>query len=218
MKRKAITALIILAAFYGASAAAADPVLTLEDAIKTALSNNPSVEAKKQSAKSLSHKVGQAESGYWPHLQGDAGYKRSTMNSSSPKMKTQSSDSQNNFSAGLTLGVTIWDFGKTSSSVEASKFNAEAGAEDYADAREDAAYQTIQAYFGALAAQENLQAAIESKKRMEKRLDLAKARFEAKMTQKIDVIRAESDAAAANLALIKAQNVLARAKLALNAS
>jgi outer membrane protein TolC len=84
---------------------------------------------------------------------------------------------------------------------------------DLQETIENISYNVIQSYFSMLSAQESVAAAQETKMKMEKHLELAKAQLAAGIRQKIDVMRAQSDLASANLTLVQAKNALSLARL-----
>ncbi|HPS31299.1 MAG TPA: TolC family protein [bacterium] len=193
--------------------------LTLEEAIAKALAGNPSIEASSETAKASGYKVGQAASGYMPQASVSLGYQRSTSNSGAmPDSDSQnntheSSDSYNNFSATLNLEVPIWDFGRTMGTHKSAKALKESSGFDLTTTVEDTIFYVIQGYYAVLATQDALFSATDNKAKMEKHLELAKTQVAAGLRQKIDVLRAQSDLASADLALVQAKNARSQARL-----
>ena len=238
----ALAALCALAALP-APAVAQEKVLTLDQAIQAALRNNPQIVSARETVSATTSKVAEAKAGYLPSASAILAYKRMTMNSAaiptlgstsvpanmSPQtlalleqisaMSTaekQTFDSANSFSASLSVNQTIYDFGRTGGAYEASKAVVTAADADLKTARDAVYLSVVQSFFGVLAMQETVAVAAETRKQMEKHLELAQAQVANGVRTKIDVTRAQSDLASANLSVIKAANALAVARVNLN--
>jgi len=209
--------------------------ITLEQAIQRALVSNPSLSASRETLAASGYRVGEARAGYLPQASVTAGYKRATSNSASPPYISSSAasssaagtsiqkiiardsmSSYDNWNAGLTLTQTLYDFGKTGGAFDAAKASERASRADLAASVETLYLTVTQAFFTVLATQEAVSAADETKRQMEKHLDIARAQVAAGVRPKIDITRAESDLAAANLASMKAKNANQIARVTLN--
>lgn len=216
--------IILVWTFMAIPAVAQDRVITLKEAVSRAIANNPSIGVAMKTLEAATWNVDSARAGFLPQLVLSAGYRRATQNSAAnPAIPQQFSsvlahsswDSYDNFSASIALSQTVWDFGRTLGGYEAAKANKEAYTHDMTTTKNMICTQVIEAYYGVLAAQEVLATAVETKRQMEYHLEVAKAGYEAGVRQKIDVTRAMSDLAQAELAIVSAQNGLRTARVSL---
>jgi outer membrane protein len=219
-----LASLVVAAGGLPASADAQEAVVTLERALSAAMSANPSISASRQALEAATWSIDTARAGFLPQVVLAAGYRRATANSAaSPALPSQYSsvlahsswDSYDNLSASLTVSQTVWDFGRTLGGYDAAKANRDASASDVATARNSIRTQVVQAYYGVLASQELLAAANETRRQMEKHLDVARAGYDAGVRQRIDVTRATSDLAQAELSIVAATNGLRTARVGL---
>jgi outer membrane protein len=207
-------------------------VLTLDQAVSTALVSNPSITASKESGLAARHKEEGSWTGYLPQVVANMSYKRATANSAlSPWIKLpatmssfgtllsrETSDSYNNLSASLGINQTIWDFGRTMGANQAAKAQVVASAADVSTTTEAVSLQVIQAYYAVLATREAVLTAEETLGQMQKHVQQAKIQADAGTRQRIDVARAQSDLATAEMALIRMRNGHLLAKVALDAA
>jgi len=227
----------------GRATAAETPTLSLTDALTAAQANNPSLQAARETAAAAGYKVNQVRAAYLPQVNATASYMRLTTNMTPQQSASfgslmsmlaailaqsggggggfrspgSSNDSINSFTATLSVNQVLYDFGRTGGAYDAARADASAAAAD-ADTTHDVVYLTVtQTYFAVLASQELQQAALETKKQMEKHLELAQAQVDAGARPMIDVTRARADVANANLTVLHAKNLLAIAKSGLNA-
>ena len=218
------------------TASAQEKTLTLDEALAKALSVNPDIIASRETAEAAGYRVGEALSGYFPQAAAVLGYKRATANAAAgpwvPKTVTSptgkgtipnpsaknsvSGDSWDNYSASISVTENVYDFGKTGGAYDSADALAKAARNDMTTAVETTYLNVTQAYFVVLAAQETLATARDTKKQMEYHLDLAQQQYTVGIRQKIDVLRAQSDLAAANLSLVQAENAQALARSNLN--
>lgn len=215
-----------------ASDGAGGPLLALREAIALGLAHNPAIDASRQSLDAAGHKIGQARAGFYPQLVMTLGYKRATMNQAMPPyfadmpaaaggsfrsfMSRETMDNYDNFSAQAALTQTLWDGLRTLGSLRASEASAEGARADVSSAQDAVCMQVTQAYFAALAAQEATATALEVKRQMQRHIEVARALVAAEVRQRIDVVRAEADLAAAELGLRRARNAHELGRIGLN--
>ncbi|MBI5527652.1 MAG: TolC family protein [Deltaproteobacteria bacterium] len=231
-----VSAVLCVCPAMAAIAAGAERVLTLDEAVSTALTANPQIASARDTRSAATFKVQQARAGYLPSVAAVVGYKRATANSPAPPYISSSgasaaasassslsslvvgreeTTSYDNWSASVSLNQTIYDFGRTGGAHDAAAASEQAAAADIRSVEEHVAFSVIQAYFGVLAAQESVKAARETRRQMEKHLELAHAQVAAGVRTRIDVARAQSDVASANLAVLRAENALKNGRLSL---
>jgi len=235
----AITVSLVVGEGMGIVAVAAQPmsqqavpeVLTLEKAVDLALSNHPSLRVASGTQAVSEAKVGQAQSGLYPQLQGQAGYQRRTANQSSSfsgsslptRCLTQTSQSGTcsgqmfgSYQSGVTLNQMLYDFGNIKSQVNTAQFNLQAANSDAETTVQTVVVNVQQAYFGLQQAHRLVKVSEEAVTQFKKHLALAMGRFKAGVAPKIDVTTAEVDLSNAQLNLITARNNDQVARVTLN--
>lgn len=229
--------LLLALAFFDAPIAAAE-LLTLDEALQSAVTANPSYLSSVKSAEASENKQLLVRAGFMPVISSELSYKRTTLNSAPipgasstqdllgmfnpsalnpnatmPKDRSES-DSFNNYSLSLLVTQNIWDF-KTYFNYQGAAYTRSAAELD-ADAAVNSLYLTVvQAYYAVLAADAVLVSVRGSVAQMEKRYETATAQVENGLRTPVDKLRAEAELAAARLNLIKATNLRLNAQKAL---
>ncbi len=199
----------------GAGMISAGETLTLGKCVEIALKKNPAILAARNSVEVSRSRVGEARAGYYPQLTASAAY--STISSNSGTSSTISGGARyDQYTTSIGLNQNILDFGKTSSSVDISKFNMESSRSDLVTAEDTAILNVKQSYYGVLKAIRTRDVATDVLKRFELHLDQARGFYEVGTKAKIDVIKAEVDLSNAKLSLINAENALKIAWVTLN--
>jgi len=183
-------------------------MLDLQRCIAIALSGHPSIQAAAGTLRAGDSRIGQARSGYYPQLNGSAGYSRTD-----PTSAGQVYDS---YSSSVSLSQNLYDFGKTSTQVKIQEFNRDSSRSDLDNIRTQVSFGVKQTYFGLLQAGKNRDVSREVVGQFQQHLDQAKAFFEVGTKPKFDVTKAEVDLSNAKLTLIKAENAFRLARVALN--
>jgi outer membrane protein len=223
-------AVILMCSVIPRAGQAEESLLTLDEAVKRALAKNPTVTAAQATLEASDNRVYEARSGFLPQAILSASYKRGTLNQeASPALKAsptasqfksalniKSMDSFDTYAFSLVVNQLIWDFGRTGGTYDAAKALRDASSFDLESSKRSLWLAVTQAYFTVLATQELVIAASETKKQMEKHLEQAKAQYEVGIRQRIDVTRATSDLASAQLTLVRTTNANRLARVALN--
>ncbi len=196
----------------GGGIIAKDEMLVLGRCIEIALKQNQSIIAAVSTVEVNRSRVGESRSAYYPQLSASGNYSRIKPIPGTPAGPAQ----YNDYSGTATLNQTIYDFGKTSSSVGISKYNLEASRSDLTFTQDTIILNVKQAYYGVLQAKRNLEVAADVIKQFQLHLDQAKGFYEVGTKAKIDVIKAEVDLSNAKLSLINADNALKIAQVTLN--
>ncbi len=196
-------------------------VLTLEKAMVLALSNHPSLRVASGTQAINEALVGQAQSGFFPQVQAQSGYQRTTANATrnftgSPLPRSTSSNTFGYYQNSVTLNQLLYDFGTTKSQVDTARFNLQAANSDAETTVQTVVVNVQQAYFSLQQAQRLVTVSEEAITQFKKHLDLAKGRFKAGVAPKIDVTTAEVDLSNAQLNLITAKNNALVARVTLN--
>jgi outer membrane protein TolC len=187
------------------------PSYTLEQCIAVALEKNPSLRAYAASIKASESRIGQAKAPYYPQLGLSTGYQR--IGPYAPA--GTSADSYDQYSASISLGATLFDFGKTAKQVEIQDLNARASRADYEDIKTQVVLNVKKAYYNLLLAERNKEVAADTVTQFQKHLQQANAFFQIGTKPKFDVTKAEVDYGNAKLSVLKAENTVRLAKITL---
>lgn len=191
--------------------------LRLEQAIEIALRQHPNVLAAENSVEAGKSRVGQARSGYFPHIELSAGYSKYNLVPGTFFLPPGTGRPPfDRYSAAASLNQTIFDFGKTANQVSVQRHDLEALREDLKATANDVAFDVKQAYFGVARAERNRKVAQETVRLYEQHLDRAEEFFKAGVSSKFDVTKARVDLSNARLGLIRAENALKLAIINLN--
>jgi outer membrane protein len=101
--------------------------LDLQRCIAIALERHPSIQAAAGTVTAGESRVGQARSGFYPQLNGSAGYSRTDPTSTSAISAGQAYDS---YSSSISLSQNLYDFGKTSTQVKIQELNRDSSRSD----------------------------------------------------------------------------------------
>ncbi len=182
---------------------AEDGPLTLADCMGVALDRNPRTRASWQTAKAAAARIGEERAAYLPgaKLRAEAARGRSVLLDSE-----RESDTRDVYAADIDVSVLLFDGGRRRARVE----GAEAALLE-ADFRHNTTLQEVaisvqESYYELLGAQWFLKVAQETVKRTQYQLDLARARHEAGVVTRADVLRAETQRADAELLIVQARN------------
>ena len=205
-----------------ARAGAEEPIrkgetLDLQRCIAIALSRHPVIQAAAGTIRAGDSRIGQARSGYYPQLNGSAGYSRTNPTTSARTDPTTSAgQAYDSYSSSVSLSQNLYDFGKTSTQVKIQELNRDSSRSDLDNIRTQVSFGVKQAYFGLLQAGRNRDVSREVVGQFQQHLDQAGAFFEVGTKPKFDVTKAEVDLSNAKLNLIKAENAVRLARVALN--
>jgi len=183
--------------------------LDLQRCIAIALSRHPVIRAAAGTIRAGDSRIGQARSGYYPQLNGSAGYSRTGPTTSAGQV-------YDSYSSSVSLSQNLYDFGKTSTQVKIQELNRDSSRSDLDNIRTQVRFGVKQAYFGLLQAGRNRDVSREVVGQFQQHLDQAGAFFEVGTKPKFDVTKAEVDLSNAKLNLIKAENTVRLARVALN--
>src|SRR5437870_6297359 len=196
-------------------------VLTLEKSVELALSNHTSLRVASGTQAINEALVGQAQSGYYPQVQGTIARTQRTANSTSTFQgsgvpRATSGSTTPFYQNSVTLNQLLYDFGTTRSQVDAAQFNLQVANSDAETAVQLVVVNVQQAYFNLQQTQRLVTVSQEAVTQFKKHLDLAQGRFKAGVAPKIDVTTAEVDLSNAQLNLITAKNNALVARVTLN--
>lgn len=196
---------------HAAEIIAPGSVLSLNQCINIALKNHPALAASEGTLKAAESRIGQVRAGYYPQIVFQSGYSRI-----GPALNTPQSDPYHHYSNSLSLNQTIFDFGKTWTSVDIASLHKASVEADYQDVRATVILGVRQTYFSFLKARMSQQVAMETVDQFKQHYEIAKTFFETGKSSKIDVTSAEVNLSNARIQLISAQNTLSISRAALN--
>lgn len=180
--------------------------LTLDQAVETALRNNPGLKAAGAQAEAALATVAKARSGYLPRVTisetwsktddplmvlgtklnqeavSPADFNPSVMNDPGPL---------SNYNTRFLVSQPIFNGGKSYLGVKQAKLGAEAAAQDRERAKQETVFSVIRAYYGLLLAKESNAAALQSLETSEANVKLAEARYRAGAVLQSDLLRAK---------------------------
>ena len=184
----------------------AEEELTIEQAIKVALKNNPSIRVANEARIAGRARIGQTESAYYPQIDFQSRYSRSWQEKGQVPAR-------NHYGNTFQLNQLIFDFYKTPGLVASARENYESLKESYQNSRQIVALNTKAAYYSYLAAQREVKLNEETVRQREELVHHAEEYFRTGLKPRIDVTRAEANLYDAKLSFIRAQNGLQIAKI-----
>jgi outer membrane protein len=211
----AVGALLLVC--QGGHVHAQEPVhLTLAEAEKLAVKNNPQLSAAVLDAAASFQVPIEYRAAYLPTLQGNATGVVSEQGSRLAAGGLNNPIVYNRFAAGLTLSQMITDFGRTGNLVDMARLRADAQNQVAEQVRADILLVTGQTYLSVLRAQAVVQVAEQTVKARQLVVDQITALAQSSLKSALDVSFANVNLADAKLLLVQAENTLksSRAQLA----
>lgn len=183
--------------------------LYLQDFIDLALKNNPQLEVAVQQYMQTTGRVQQTQAGYLPRVELGGSLGRMNIENLTPE------DEDNVIYAGVSASQLIYDFGKTTGTIESSKLAREAARSNVEQALHDVILFVKESYYNTLEQKYLIEVALEKKESYEKHLYRAKKFYEAGVRTQIDITNADLELANSRLTLLQARADLksARAQL-----
>lgn len=221
----------IALAMLGSSLLSGQQPLALQDAVRRALDQNPTIEAAEAGQKQAEQGIAQAKSGYLPRVNYSESYQRSnnpvfvfssllSQNEFTEQNFEVESlnqpDALNNFQSRLIIEQTLFDSHRTRREIEAARLRTDlAGAAKQGNDAQ-VALSVVRGYWGVVLASEKLGVTAQAVKSAEADRGRAQAMFDAGMTTPADVMAVEVHLAEMREDHIRAENDLATARMALN--
>ncbi|MFI5304307.1 MAG: TolC family protein [Nitrospiria bacterium] len=198
--------------------------LSLKEALDLAVHRNPNVKVSLKNFESFRAQEGQVKSGYYPQLEADLSYTRSTNNyapqpglGSLPAIPGLENDVTYPFySASLSFKQLLFDFGKLNSQNRSANMVTRSSFEDLKTSESQIALNVKQAYYGLLQYLQIVKVQQDTVQQMEEHLVQAEGFFQAGSKPKFDVTKARVDLTNARLSLITAENNVQVSRVTLN--
>lgn len=191
-------------------------VMTIDDCIKYAIKNNPTIKIYIQKQLAQKSILGEQKSSYFPSLTGGTGYNINNRNNTGNNINANSNNNYYALSAGI--NQLIWDFGRTNARINMQKYNYEATGYDLDYQIIDSVYAVKVAYASVLAARANEDIYNRSVSINQLNYDRTKALFQEGLKSRIDVVNAQVYLTNAKIDLLAAQNSYQTALITLNNS
>lgn len=222
-----IIALLFHPLFVSSSEAEEERFLSLFDAIKKALENNPRAKAASFQADESEARIIQARSGLLPQLYLNETYGRTTnpmwafgtklnqekiAQSDFDPSRLNDPDAINNFITSVTLDWTLFDGGLTWKSLKQAESDSHASQLMLQRTREEIIAQTGMAYFGLLIAEENLNLIRQILETAVSHSNMVRSRYDNGFVVKSDLLRAQVRVSELELELFSAESSLIIAK------
>jgi outer membrane protein len=188
--------------------------LTLERCLRLALAKHPSILAATNTIRVNESRIGQAQSDYYPQVNLQNLYSRTSPYSSSPRVTI--TEQYNSYSSSVGLSQNIYDFERRPNKVKIAQLNTESTRLDLDNTVSLVILGVKQSYYGLIQAEKNQQVSKETVQQFEHHLIQAKAFFEVGTKPKFDVTKAEVDLGNAKLNLIRTENAVRIARINLN--
>jgi outer membrane protein len=178
-------------------------LLTIEDAVRIGLENHPRIRSSGERIGITEAQLGQQMAAYYPTVRLDNSYRTSL--SSTNGGNDHAADA---FSSQAAFNLTLYNFGKRESTVQAARETVDATKQDYATTTQDIALAIKQSYYNYLTAIALVNVRKETVRNRDLLVKQAKGFFEVGTRAKIDVARAEANLYTAQADLIAAENAV----------
>jgi outer membrane protein len=198
--------------------------LTLQDCIRIALEANPARRSAAAGVQAAREAVGEAQAPYYPELGLQTGYRRFQSHAflpgwvrippGSPTVVGPTDD----WLGGLRARYTLYDFGERNAQVQVAKARQGLAQEEQSRIRQDILLSVYYGFYGLTSALEARGVAEQNLDRSRDHQRLTNLRKEAGAVPKADVLRAQVEVSNAQLALVRAENLIRLARGNLNLS
>ena len=180
------------------------PVISLDEAVKLALTKNPAITISQSEVEAAQGRVTQARSGYLPQVSVSSGYDRRY--SYSPGSTGRLNDSAyDDYAARATASQLIYDFGQTTGKIGQSRKNLDASRESLSDVASALCRDVKVSYLEVLKKQHLVRVNIESLKAKEKHLAQSRALYNQGLRPRIDLTKGQTEVSQAKLSLLQAR-------------
>ena len=178
-------------------------MITLADCVRIALEHNPHTAESWQTIRGAAARAGRAKADYLPTI----GFSSSASRGDEAELNGQADrGTQNRYDAIFGLRWLLWDGGGREARVDAAAAEVLATGFRHNTVLQDVALDVVEAYYGLLAARSFRELAADTVRQRDYQLRLAKARHDAGVVAKSDVLKAEAEKAAADLELVRAKH------------
>lgn len=192
-------------------------VYNLDDCIKLGLKNSPYVKNLRETKEAQKHEVSSAKSSYFPQISAGTGYSYGHTNYSGRGIH-RGTTSRNGYGLDLSISEMIFDFGRTIAKINMHKFNYEAACYDLEDGILETVFEIKVAYTNVLASRARRTVLLQNVKINELNVDRTRAMYEVGLKSKIDLVNAEANLTAAEIALFEGEKEYQEKLVSLNSA
>jgi TolC family type I secretion outer membrane protein len=216
-----------------AQTAGSETLLTLEEAIKKGLANNPRIRAAQSQVDASVARVSQARSGFFPQVDVSESFNRTTnpMWAFGTKLNQEiisladfdpsrlnDPEAIDNFTTTLSVTLPVYDRGQIRSGLTQARLGHKAISRLEDRIRQQVIVDVVVSYMGVLLAQEELKVVNETLKTARAHYNMVRSRFRSGLVVKSDLLRAKVRIAELEQERLQAQSQVAVARAALNAA
>lgn len=206
--------------------AAQEPALTLEEAVRLALSRHPDVGKAKASADALQGKIREVRAQALPEVNFTAGALRwrdpSLLNASGlDKFPAELRAALvptpvNLFDYSVSVRQPLFTQGKIGTALRLASVEAEGSLAEIDRAQQDLALAVVKAFYGLLWAERYEETVAETQRQKQKHAEMARERYRNGVATEVDVLRSEVAVANGAPELVRARNAVRQARALLN--
>jgi len=211
--RTGVILILLLAIFFFGMQSQTSNRLSLDQCLSLALRNNPQILSSRYDVMESRERITEARAASFPAISLAAGADRLLRQSG---QSGGSTDPNSSFSAGLSAQYFLFKGFRTVSTISAAQSNLEAASHRHEGNVQDLILQVNQGYYRLLQAGHLVKVAEKSLENARYHLEFAKARFEAGLATRSDILKAEVEVSNSNLALIRSRNNLLSSQGSLN--
>ena len=190
--------------------------LSLDDAIKMAISNQPLIEQALDQADAADAKIKEQNSLFYPRIEGELYYMRigpvPSIEFSGHKFELAAAD---NYSANISASQLVYDFGKRSAVLDLMKAYKLSALDKIALIKNNLTYQTIQTYYTILFLEKSLEVNTEQIETLQKHIELTGKKVQSGSATDFDILTTQVKVADAQNRKTDIENSLSQQKLAL---
>ena len=211
--------LLFLFLFFPIKTFAQSPVLSLEDAIQTALKNNYGIKTAQNDVQIAKNNAVKSNAGFSPIINLTAtetpsfGYLNQQLSNGSEVSRTNLS---NNLNAGVQLSMTLYDGKRMYLELDRLKELQNLGEVNYRLRAEQLVFDVMRTYYNILRQQDLFKGLSEQIDLYEERFRLAQIRLEVGKGNQLDVLQAQADLNVQKTQLLRQKQAIQIAKLQLN--
>jgi outer membrane protein len=189
--RSCLAALIALAAAASAGLMAQEPI-SLKEASGLILKNNQQVQIAAEAVTGAKEKIGESKSAYLPQVNLSGTYTRMSLfgEFSIPfngELMTIKFGTPNNYNIRASVMEQVFNWGRTARTVEMSKAGVDLANDGVAMAKHQLSYQAVPLFYGTLYFQEAVKVLDEALAAFEKKLAIARQRYDAGLASSFDI-------------------------------
>jgi outer membrane protein TolC len=191
--------------------------LTLDEAVRLALTNNPTGKIAVFDFEAAKGALTAARSYRWFTISASNKYARTwSGEAGNIALGRDPNYTAEQYTSSASLNWTLWSGNRIESQVSQAKLDLDYKQWGIAKARQQLKFDATDAYFKFMAARDNVKLSQESVERLERYLQDVKLQFDVGVVAKVDVLRSEVELAKAKQSLIEAQNAYDLAMANLN--